>query len=385
MARPIKETAKRMSIDYRLMGSWAPSFPQIIGYRGITRADKDVFGVMVRYAQLHDAADVREQQLRSAVIARRLASDAGVAPRSVRRSFARLKAAGLISPAGSTRTINSWTYRQDVPVWQIHLDVASSLPSADVDDLPDSDSQADLPFPKGDRQSPLDGPPVTPPHDRQSPSLLNIDLTIDPITAAPPEPRVSEREPTVFDTALKGLEDKAAKAETIPDDEVPFAGVKPETVERAVTMARRMIHDAYVDHQGYAPGDLSSCVVDVSHLALGISRAKKETFPVVLERMVKGFLADPFWASRKHPLNALAKHGARWGDPVTTKQRSAAVVDRGAIEHKISSRKGRLSEAHTQLTLATSYQDHEAIASCRKRIKSINAEIKELELQIAGQ
>ena len=378
------ENAKRMPVDYRSMGSWAPSFPQIIGYRGITRADKDVFGVMVRYAQLHDADDIREEQLRTAVIARRLATDAGVAPRSVRRSFARLTAAGLISPAGTTRTIHSWKYGQDVPVWQIHLDVASELPSTPLEELPDAGEQPPLPFEGGDRGSPLDGPPVTPPHDRPSVPLVKIDLTTEPITATPPGPRVSERSPTVFDDALGQLKTKAETVANTPEEELPGAGYDPKVVDKAITITRRTIHDMYVDHQGYPPGDLSSSVVDVAHLALGITRARKEKFSIILVRMVSGFLADDYWGAKKHPLHALAKYGAKWGDPATQAQRVAATVDRGAVESKIGSRKGRLQEAKTELQLATSHRDVEAQARATTAISQLKSEIKDLQLLISG-
>ncbi len=364
-----------MSVDYRDLGFWSPSFAGVIGYKGLTRSDKDVLGVLVRYGQAHPTTG----EVRSVVTAGRIATDTALAVRSVRAGFARLRDAGFIAVAGTTRDLNGWKLKQDHRVWSVNMNTIAMVIRGEG-----GDQNAPLPNGEGDQRSPLGGSMITPTPDQRSPLSFNIDHTQILDSKAPASPA-----PNLFGDALSKLgqapeDDQPAEPATTGINAKPEAGHTPEEFEKLTTYTRRTVHDAYTGAVGYAYDLGGPGVPKLTALIVGVARARQEPFETVLTRCLDGFFADDFWKAKRYPMNALIRQAPKWADPPTAKDAAAVVVDKDKLEARIGTLKGKLMAARSDLKLAEAHRDQDRAGRINAAIAKISADIAATELRLAG-
>lgn len=161
-----------------------------------------------------------------------------------------------------------------------------------------------------------------------------------------------------------------------PPTEAPSPCHDPALVEATIRAVRRLVHDLYVAQVGYSH-DLNGKHVQRLTQTLGdVARTRGEALPVVVERAVRGFLDDPYWKTRRWPLNGLVSQAARYADPPKPEELEAA--DDGKREAKVASLRSKLSAAATDRALAASTNPG-AVARIDESIAKMRGELARLE------
>lgn len=161
-----------------------------------------------------------------------------------------------------------------------------------------------------------------------------------------------------------------------PDPEQDAPCQLPEFTEATIRAVRKQVHDLYTNNVGYSHDLNGQHIQRLTQTLRGVAQARGEALPVVVERTVSGFLADPYWQGKRWPLNGLVRQAAQYADPA--KPEDIKVVDRAQVESKIGSLRGKINEAQTDRALAASMNPGE-VAKIDERIAGMRREMKRLE------
>lgn len=219
-------------------------------------------------------------------------------------------------------------------------------------------------------------------HSRVSSDTLATDLDpdLDPIPrpggeqrAVAPAPAASSDQST--QEPLPGSIGAILRAAPLPAE--PDAPCQlPEFTEATIKAVRRQVHDLYTAKVGYSHDLNGQHVQRLTQTLRGVAQARGEALPAVVERAVLGFLADPYWQSKRWPLNGLVRQAAQYADPA--KPEDIKVPDSGANQAKLSSLRSKISAAETERKLAASMNPG-AVSKLDERIDGMRREMKRLE------
>jgi len=150
----------------------------------------------------------------------------------------------------------------------------------------------------------------------------------------------------------------------------------PEFTEATIRAVRKQVHDLYTAKVGYCHDLNGQHIQRLTQMLRGVAQARGEALPVVVERAVLGFLADPYWQGKRWPLNGLVRQAAQYADPA--KPGDIKVVDSGKNDAKLASLRSKVSAAETERKLAASMNPG-ALPKLDERINGMRREMKRLE------
>jgi len=166
----------------------------------------------------------------------------------------------------------------------------------------------------------------------------------------------------------------AATPSPEPDSDAPCQ--LPEFTEATIRAVRKQVHDLYTAKVGYSHDLNGQHIQRLTQTLRGVSSARGEALPVVVERAVTGYLADPFWQAKRWPLNGLVSQAARFADPA--KPEDIKIPDRSRSDAKVNSLRSKISAAETERRLAASMNPG-ALAKLDERLDGMRREMKRLE------